>query len=210
MRQFDGRPAGALALVLLLHSGTLPAQDTAWTAITDSGVIRAAAAVDSVFLDHLSSQSEIIGGDWTAYLMARLGVHPIPPSLGFLVMVDSQRIILSGRIRDLPPASRPALGPLLGFLDSETVVRAFIGLHPAGARAVRFRLETVTIAGFPIPEPFLQSAMSDIGRQYPALTASGRDLLIEIPAAGRITLLPAAVRLTAPPDSGPAGKEKGR
>lgn len=205
-------PVAAWAVGILLAgvANPLPAQDTVWSAITDSGVVRAAAAVDSVFLDHTAGEARVGGGDWAAYLMARLGVRPIPPSLGFQVRVDSQWIVLSGRIRGLPPESRLALGPLLGILDSETVIRADIALYAAGPRAVRFRLETVYIAGFPVPDPFLQGVMTDVGRQYPALTASGRDLLVEIPPDGRITLLPAQVRLKAPPEEKRRDQGSGR
>ncbi len=201
---------GWVGIILFLVASPLQAQDTVWSAITDSGVVRASAAVDSVFLDHVTRETSVDGGDWAAYLMARLGVRPIPPSLGIQVRVDSQRIVLAGRIRDLPLQSRVALGPLLGILDSETVIRADIALHAAGPRAVRFRLETVYIAGFPVPDPFLQGVMTDVGRQYPALTASGRDLYVEIPPEGRITLVPAKVRLRAPPEEKRGGKESGR
>ena len=71
-----------------------------------------------------------------------------------------------------------------------------------------------TVSG---PEFLDWSRQSDIfsalaaGAIYdPALTATGRDLFVEIPPDSRITLLPAAVRLTAPSDATPATRESGR
>ena len=180
---------------------SLAAQDPVTSAITNDGVVRASAAVDSVFLDRQLEESSVSGGDWAAYLMARLGVRPIPASLGFVVTVDSERLQLAGRIRDLPPESRMVLGPVVGLLDSETTVRADITLHSAGPSALRFRLDAVYLGGVLIPDGFLQGAMTEVGRQVPVLTPTGRDLLVEIPLEGRIALLADEVRLIAPPQS---------
>jgi hypothetical protein len=154
--------------------------------------------VDSVFVERSLRGAVVDGGDFSAYLMARLGVRPIPPSLGFRVTVDTEHILLHGRIRDLPPQAAAALGPMVTALDPETMVQAEIGLSSAGPRAVRFRLVSVEIGGFTMPEMLLQPALAEVGRQYPALTASGRDLLVEIPPGGRITLMPVGIALTGP------------
>jgi len=40
--------------------------------------------------------------------------------------------------------------------------------------------------------------MAGVGDQYPALTSSGRDLFVEIPAGGRMALRPDSVALALP------------
>jgi hypothetical protein len=53
-----------------------------------------------------------------------------------------------------------------------------------------------------VPDDVLQVVMSDVGRRYPALSRTGRDLFVEIPSGASMTLVPDGVRLGAPP-SGP-------
>ena len=53
--------------------------------------------------------------------------------------------------------------------------------------------------GIPIPESVLGPAMRSVGRDYPALTETGRDLFIQIPADGKMKLMPGAVLLIGPP-----------
>ncbi|HEV8600025.1 MAG TPA: hypothetical protein VGQ69_11740 [Gemmatimonadales bacterium] len=171
--------------------------------ISRAGVARAQAVVDSVFLDRKATEGSIEGGDWASYLMARLGVEPIPESTEIQIMVDSQRIVLSGRIQDLPEAARAMIGPLAALVDSSTVLAADIALLPAAQGLSHFRLEGVSIGGFPVPEVILRSMLLDVGEHYPALTKTGRDLYVEIPPDGRVTLIPGAVRLTAPQRPGP-------
>jgi len=178
----------------------LPAQTSSppGSPITNEGVVRASGAVDSVFVERSLRAALVDGGDFSAYLMARLGVRPIPLSLGFRVMVDTEHIHLRGRIRDLPPQAAAVLGPMVTALDPETAVQAEITLSTAGPRAVRFRLLSVEIGGLMLPEMLLQPVLAEVGRQYPALTASGRDLLVEIPPGGRITLEAGGISLTGP------------
>jgi hypothetical protein len=57
--------------------------------ITRSGVARAQAVVDSVFLDRKATEGSIEGGDWASYLMARLGVEPIPENTEIQIVVDN-------------------------------------------------------------------------------------------------------------------------
>jgi hypothetical protein len=59
----------------------------------------------------------------------------------------------------------------------------------------------VRVNGVPIPEPLLYSAMLDVGRQYPALSRTGRDLFVQVPAEAVVALTERGVRLAAPPDS---------
>ena len=90
------------------------------------------------------------------------------------------------------------IGPLAALVDSSTVLAADIAMHPASQGLSHFRLEGVTIGGFPVPEVILRSMLLDVGEHYPALTKTGRDLYVEIPPDGKVTLIPGAVRLTAP------------
>ena len=184
------------AATLLLPSQAPPGR------ISRAGVARAQAVVDSVFLDRKATEGSIDGGDWASYLMARLGVEPIPENTEIQIIVDSQHIVLSGRIQDLPEEARAMIGPLAALVDSSTVLAADIAMHPASQGLSHFRLEGVTIGGFPVPEVILRSMLLDVGEHYPALTKTGRDLYVEIPPDGKVTLIPGAVRLTAPPRPG--------
>jgi hypothetical protein len=167
--------------------------------ISRAGVARAQAVVDSVFLDRKSLEGTIEGGDWASYLMARLGVEPIPENTEIVIAVDSEHIVLSGRLQDLPQEARAMIGPLAALVDSSTVLAADIALLPAAQGLSHFRLQGVSIGGFPVPEIVLRSMLLDVGEHYPALTKTGRDLYVEIPIDGRVTLISGAVRLTAAP-----------
>ena len=207
MRGGWGRgPAPILVFLLLvgLRTGRLPAQeavlpDSLGEAITNEGVVRASAAVDSVLLDGLALDRVVAAGDFASYLMARLGVVPIPPDLRFRVVPDTAMLRLTGRVADLPAEAVREVGPLLAFLDPETRIDALVSLTPETARAVRFRLAEVRIGGAPVPQDILQVVMSDVGRRYPALSRTGRDLFVEIPVGASITLVAGGVRLVAPP-----------
>jgi hypothetical protein len=83
-------------------------------------------------------------------------------------------------------------------LPPDTRLEAQIELLPAGPEAARFRLRSATVQGIPVPEAFLGSMLAEVGRQYPALTPSGRDLLVQIPTGARMVLLPGAVELIGP------------
>lgn len=182
--------------VLALPPITLSAQSAA--PISAEGVIRATATVDDVFVSRTIKAGAVGGADWVAYMMARLGVNPLPPLPGFAVAVDSAAITLNSRIADLPAQTRSELGPLVGLLDPATPISATILLMPAGEIAVRFHLESVSLNGFAIPEAFLQSYLADIGRRYPALTKSGRDLLVQIPQGGKVSLRADSISLSLP------------
>lgn len=170
--------------------------------ITPAGVVRAQAVVDSVFLDRKTSKGAIEGGDWASYLMVRLGVTPLPDSVGIVVAVDSQLITFSGRIQDLPADARAMLGPLSALVDPATMLSAEIEQLPAGKGLAHFRLRKVSVGVFPVPELMLRSMMMDIGDRYPALTETGRDLFVQIPPDGRVTLSAGAVLISISADSG--------
>jgi hypothetical protein len=84
------------------------------------------------------------------------------------------------------------------LLPPETRLEGQVELLPAGKEAVRFHLAGATVQGVPVPEALFASLMADIGRQYPALTATGRDLFVQIPAGARIRLVPGGVELIGP------------
>lgn len=178
-------------------------------AITNEGVVRASAAVDSVLLDGLATERVVGAGDFASYLMARLGVVPIPADLRFRVVPDTTLLRLTGRVADLPPEAVREVGPLLAFLDPETRLDALVALTRENLRAYRFRLAEVLIGGTRVPDDLLQMVMSDVGRRYPALSRTGRDLFVEVPPGATIALVPGGVRLGAPPvpDPPPASRD---
>ena len=194
--------AALLGALLLAAPGRAP-DATAQAAPAPSrlsrcGVVRAQAVVDSVFLDRTAASGTIDGGDWASYLMARLGVTPLPDTSSILVATDTAHIAISGRIQDLPQEARAMLGALAALVDSSTVLIADVELLPANKGLSHFRLRGISVGGFPVPEVVLHSMLLDIGERYPALTKSGRDLYVEIPTDGRVVLVSGGVRLTAP------------
>ncbi|HEV8357809.1 MAG TPA: hypothetical protein VGQ17_13735 [Gemmatimonadales bacterium] len=199
----------ALASALAATSVPEPGAAQAGTGrLSRCGVVRAQAVVDSVFIDRTSTSGTIEGGDWASYLMARLGVSPLPDTSSILVAVDSEHIAFSGRIQDLPAEARAMLGALAALVDSGTVLVADVVLLPANKGLAHFRLRGVTVGAFPVPEVVLHSMLLDVGERYPALTRSGRDLYVQIPPDGRVMLVPGAVKLAAPrlsPATAPPG-----
>ncbi len=186
---------------LTLATGTVAAQTDSAAGprpIAPDGVYRASALVDSVFIDRLLPRATVDGGDFAAYLMARLGARDLPPDFAFTVAIDTALIRIAGRIADLPPDARAALSQLVLLLPADTRLEAGIELARAGREAVRFHLRTISVQGVPIPEAFLVPLMADIGRQYPVLTASGRDLYVQLPAGATMTLIPGGVALNGP------------
>lgn len=190
----------ALLTLGLLVASPLPAvaqPGNGATAPVDSvsveGVLRAAAVVDSVFVDRLSAYGEVAPGDFGAYLLVRLGVEPFPENLAWRVVADSGLITLKGRFADIPEESRALFGNLLMFVDSTTTLHAEVRTAPAGPALARFRLTRVLINGVAVPEFLLAQILYAVGRQYPALTETGRDLYLQIPPDGRMRIVPGRI-----------------
>jgi len=170
--------------------------------LSDDGVYRAAAMVDSVFVDRARRESIVEGADFASYLVARLGVRPVPPDLALDVAVDSSAVRISGRVDELPAQVKAALGSALAFLDPSSILTADVVLGPIRRGVIRFHLRSILVNGFPLPEPLLVPLMAEVGLRYPALTKSGRDLLVAIPDDGEVQLQSGAVRVAI---TGPLG-----
>lgn len=176
----------------------LPEAPPGHQSITNEGVVRAAGAVDSVYLDGLLTERVVGVGDFASYLMARLGIVPIPPDLGFRVVGDTAWLRLTGRVSDLPPEARAALGPMVAFLAPSTTLDAWVILRRETPRAVRFRLDRAAVGGVRVPEDVVAVVMREVGRQYPALSETGRDLFVQVPEGAGMDLVVEGVRLRAP------------
>jgi hypothetical protein len=179
--------------------------------ITQVGVTRASAVVDAVFVDRLLPEGTVAVGDWASYLMARLGVVPIPADLRVRVRSDSQRVVISSRIRDLNAETRAALGPIVGMLPPETQIAGEITQRRPSREVIQFYLDRVTVNGVPIPDGFVAATMLEVGKQYPALSRSGRSLYVQVPADAQVIILPGTVRLIGPaPGATPPDSTRGR
>jgi hypothetical protein len=175
-----------------------------WAPISMGAIPRVAGKVDSVFIDRRTREYTVPGGDWVSYMAARLGALPIPDSTGIRVAVDSTRIVVDGRILDLPPETRALFGPMLLLVDTTTVLRAEVIVGPSGPGVVRFVLATIIVNGFPIPESILAPFLLRVGQRYPVLTKTGRELLVAVPPDGRISLVRNGVRLWTNANDSPA------
>lgn len=167
--------------------------------VTPGGVTRASAVVDAVFVDRLLPQGMVGAGDWASYLMARLGIVPIPPDLKVRVTSDSTRVVISSRMDELPPEARAALGPFVAMFPPTTRIEGDITLLRPAREVVQFYLARVRVGGAPIPEGVVAAVMMDVGRQYPALSRSGRSLFVQVPLDAQVQFLPGWVRLVGPP-----------
>lgn len=175
--------------------------------VSVEGVLRASALVDSVFIDRTLLKASIAPGDFAAYLLARLGVEPFPVNLGWRVEADSGVLRIQGRFQDIPDESRAIFGNLLLFMDSTTTLAAIVKPAPAGAGLARFRLDQVLVNGFVVPDFVMTSILTSVGRRYPALTESGRDLYLQVPPDGGVEVLPGSIRLSIrQPDALPSGR----
>lgn len=181
----------------LLTQAALPS-DTTGALMTNAGVFRASGTVDSVFVARTRDSALVNAGDWTAYLMARLGVKPIP-EMGLRVTIDSTRLRVLGKLGDIPPEARTNLASLFAMLDPATPVVAVISLDRAASHAIRFHLDSAYVAGFYVPEAILGPALRVVGDKYPVLANGGRDLFVEVPVGALVQLTPAGVRLVGPP-----------
>ncbi|HEX9055296.1 MAG TPA: hypothetical protein VF830_10360 [Gemmatimonadales bacterium] len=174
--------------------------------LSNAGVYRAAALVDSVYVDRLNHEAFVEGGDFASYLVARLGVRPVPDNLAIDVTVDTGAVTLSSRVQDLPEAVRAQLGPALMFLDPSSVIAADVSLVRARVGVVRFHLRNLIVNGVALPEAILAPLMAQVGANYPALTSTGRDLLVAIPDDGTMRLAAGGVRV-AVKQAGPSPRQ---
>lgn len=175
--------------------------------LSNAGVYRAAALVDSVYVDRLNREAFVDGGDFASYLVARLGVRPVPDNLAIDVTVDTGAVTLSSRVQDLPEAVRAQLGPALMFLDPSSVIAADVSLLRARVGVVRFHLRSLLVNGVALPEAILAPLMAQVGASYPALTSTGRDLLVAIPDDGTMRLAAGGVRVTVRQTGPPAPRQ---
>jgi hypothetical protein len=187
---------GLTLLVGLLLSPSVRAQQAGPDSVSQEGVARASAVVDAVFVDRAVPEGTVGVGDWASYLMARLGVVPIPR---VMVRGDSTRVVISSRVRDLNAETRAALGPIVTMLPPETEISGEITLLAPNREVVQFYLAGVRVNGVPLPDGILAATMLEVGKQYPALSKSGRSLYVQIPPDARVQLLPREVRLIGPP-----------
>lgn len=188
------------ALVTLLPAVAWAQEpDSTWRLIRPEGVDRASALVDSVYIDRQLPAGTIDAGDFAAYLMARLGATRLPPDFNYRVAIDSTQIRLAGTLGDLPPEARRSLSQLMMLFPPDSRLEAQITLQQAGAQAVRFHLNAVSIRGQPVPEMILQPLLANVGTQYPALTRTGRDLYVQIPDGATMKLVDSGVQVVGPP-----------
>ncbi|MDH5196117.1 MAG: hypothetical protein OEY20_02560 [Gemmatimonadota bacterium] len=167
--------------------------------VTQGGVMRASAVVDAVFVERLLPEGTVGVGDWASYLMARLGVVPIPSDVRVMVRGDSTRVVISSRVRDLNAETRAALGPIVTMVPAETELTGEITLLRPNREVVQFYLATVRVNGLPLPDRLVAATMLEVGKRYPALSSSGRSLYVQVPADAQVELLPGSVRLIGPP-----------
>jgi hypothetical protein len=182
----------ALPAALRAQSEALPPDSLRFT---NAGVLRADSAVEAVFVARTRMVDTVAIGDFASHLLARLGVPPFEDSLAFLVTADSSRVRIQGRLKDFPPESREELGPIFSFIDSLTPFVATISMPQHSGGIMRFRLERVTVSGFPIPDILLLPALQEYDRRYPVLASRGREFLVAMPPEGEARLLENGIEL---------------
>lgn len=191
-----------LLMVPMLAVAPLAAQTTPasppGSRITNGGVERAAATVDSVFIEKQRPRGTVDVGDFTAYLLARLGVPPFSDSLAFRVTSDSTRIRIRGRLMDFPPESRAELGPLFSFVDSTSSFVAELSMPQREGGIMRFRLERLLVRDFPVPEFLFLPSLAEYARRYPVLSAGGREFLVAMPLEATATIRADSLELRMP------------
>jgi hypothetical protein len=189
----------ALCTALLLQTPVAPpAPDTTGARMTNAGVLRAAGTVDSVFVARTRDSATVDAGDWTAYLMARLGVRPIPET-GLRVTIDPARLRVHGMVGDIPHEAQVSLAALVSMFDPATPLEASVSLDRPSPNAIRFHLDSAFISGFAVPEAMLGPGLKVVGDKYPVLMNGGRDLFVEIPPGGEVRFTPRGVTLIGPP-----------
>lgn len=185
--------------LLLIAPVPLAAQaDTTGSRLSNDGVLRADSAVDAVFITRSRLVDTVDIGDFASHLLARLGVPPFEDSLAFTVTSDTARVRIGGRLKDFPAVARNELSGIFFFLDSLTPFEAEISMPGRGDGIMRFRLEQVRVAGFPIPEMLLVPALREYDRRYPVLASGGRELLVAMPLDGTALLVSDGIELRMP------------
>jgi hypothetical protein len=193
------RPAAWLAALALGPACQPLGAQVAEDSVSRVGVDRASAVVNAVFVDRLVPHGTVGAGDWASYLMARLGITPIPHDVRIRVRSDSGLVRISSRVRDLNAQTRAALGPIAAMLPPDTEIAGDISvLHP-DPEVVQFYLEAVRVNGVALPEGIVATTMVQVGRNYPALGRSGRSLFVQVPARADVRFLPGEVLLVGPP-----------
>jgi hypothetical protein len=160
-----------------------------------------------VYTQRINRQAFVDAGDFASYLIARLGVKPFPDNLAIDIGVDTGAVTLSSQVQQLPPAVKASLGPALMFLDPSSVIAADVALFKKQPGVMRFHLRSLLVNGVAMPEALLSPIMSQVGARYPALTETGRDLLVSIPQDGTMRLEHGGVRV-AISDAAPHPKSK--
>lgn len=188
--------AAGAALAATLAAPAPRHQDPAGDALTNAGIARAAARVDSVFVSRTAGQALIRGGDFGSYLIARMGVNPIPSDLTLRVDVRPSGMVIAGRLRDVPQQARDAMGTMFTFLPLSTPIAGEIAVARIAPDAVRFRLAAARVNGIPVPEAMLNAIMASVAHQYATPTPSGRDLVVRVPPGGNLQLLTGWVRIS--------------
>jgi hypothetical protein len=188
-------------ILLAAAAGSAAGQDTLpGSRITNAGVVRATAATDSVFLARTRMRDTVDIGDFASLMLAKIGAPPFSDSLAFKVTADSQRVRVSGRLMDFPADSRAELSPIFSFLDSTSVFVAEISMPQAEDGIMVFRLERLTVRGFPIPDLLVLAALEQYRKQYPKmLAAGGKEFHVEIPREARAALVTNGLVLVMPP-----------
>ncbi len=163
--------------------------------LSTDGIREAAMQWDSVFVSRQTAETFIDGGAWGSYVMAEMGVVPIPDDLRFRVSVSPTHMELFGTIADLPLETRHVLAPILGFFSPETSLIARIEMRRLNAEVVDLRLVSLWINGRQFPETALALFLAQVGKQDPALTETGRNLRLQVPRTGLVELEAGGVRL---------------
>lgn len=195
------RATVAVITLLLSVAASAAAQTTPLpgSVISNEGVVRAGAQIDSVFISRLASIDTVDVGDFVAHVLARLGVPTFDSSVaGFRVTSDSLRARISGRIADFPPETRRELGPLFSFIDSTALFTAQITMPQHSDGIMRFRLERVAVGAFGIPDILLAVPLADYAARYPVLSANGREFLVEMPADARARFVTNGIEIARP------------
>ena len=198
-----------LALVVALQGtpAPIPAPDTTGALLSAAGVVRASGKVDSVLVARTLDSTTVAGADWAGYLMARLGVKPIPET-GLRIVIDDRTLRIHGTIRDIPLEAQRALSAFVSMFDPATPIEASVTLDHPGPDQVRFHLDSAWIGGLAIPEQMLAPGLGIVGAQYPVLMNGGRDLFVAIPTGATVRFTSAGVVLLAPPR--PAARDTAR